>query len=329
MSSDRAPWRVLVTNEIPAAGLERLKACSGLEIDYNPSHGALSEQELVKKLSAGVDAVYCLLTDRITAPVISAGGDRLQLISTMSVGYNHVDVAACAAAGVRVANTPDVLTETTADTAVGLVLAACRRFKEATAAVGSGAWGPWKPEWMCGPDVHGSTVGIIGLGRIGTAVARRLKAFNCRILYSGRQPKSDVAGPLGAEYVDLDTLLSTADIVLPLCPTTSETTGMFDAAAFRKMKRTSVFVNAARGDLVVQDDLIAALKDGEIFSAGLDVTTPEPLPTDSPLVDMPNCYVLPHIGSASLATRGGMATMAADNLVAMYEGRPIPHEVKM
>lgn len=329
MSATRPPWRVLITNEIPAAGLERLKACAGLELDYDPSRGGLSEADLIAKLSDGVDAVYCLLTDRITAPVIAAGGDRLRLISTMSVGYNHVDVAACASAGVSLAHTPDVLTETTADTAVGLALAACRRFKEATASVADGTWGAWRPEWMCGPDVHGSTVGIIGLGRIGAAVARRLRAFNCRILYSGRRPKPDLAGPLQAEFVDVDTLLATSDIVLPLCPLSPETEGMFDRKAFGKMKRTAVFVNAARGELVVQDDLIEALKAGDIFAAGLDVTTPEPLPTDSPLVNMPNCFVLPHVGSASLATRGGMAAMAAENLVAMYEGKPIPHEVKL
>lgn len=319
-----------MTSEIPSAGLARLRECDGLELDY-PKPGApkMNTEQICAKLHEGADALYCLLTDRITSAVLEAGGERLKIIATMSVGYNHVDTAECARRGVKLTNTPDCLTETTADTALGLVLAACRRFKEASAAVVDGGWDVWSPEWMCGPDVHHSTVGIVGLGRIGAAVARRLRAFGCTILYTGRRPKPDVADPLDAEFVDLDNLLARSDIVIPLCPLNDATRGMFDKAMFAKMKNSAVFINAARGELVNQDDLIVALKERVIFGAGLDVTTPEPLPLDSELIKLPNCYILPHIGSASLETRGAMARMAANNVVAAYQQKPLPNEVKI
>lgn len=323
-------WRVVVTSEIPPAGLARLQECDGLDLDYpKPGAPALGTEELCAKLREGSDALYCLLTDKITPAVLEAGGERLKIVATMSVGYNHVDTATCARRGIKLTNTPDCLTETTADTTLGLVLAACRRFKEAAAAVENGGWGVWSPEWMCGPDVHHSTVGIVGLGRIGAAVARRLRAFGCTILYSGNRPKPDVAAPLDAEFVDFETLLAKSDIVIPLCPLNIVTRGMFDKSVFAKMKKSAVFINAARGELVNQDDLIAVLKERGIFGAGLDVTTPEPLPLDSELIKLPNCFILPHIGSASLETRGAMARMAADNIVAAYYSKTLPNEVNI
>lgn len=324
-----AKWRVVVTSDIPPEGLATLKSCEGLELDL-PTHGEkLDSKAINEKLSQGADALYCLLTDRIDKSTLDAGGDRLKLVATMSVGYNHVDMVECTKRGIAVSNTPDCLTETTADTTLGLVLAASRRFKEATQAVVDGSWGVWEPLWMCGQDVHNSVVGIVGLGRIGSAVARRLRAFNCKILYTGSRPKPDVAGPLQAEYVSLDTLLERSDIVIPLCPTNDYTRGMFNAETFAKMKKSAVFINAARGELVNQDDLIVALKERVISGAGLDVTTPEPLPLDSELNKLPNCYILPHIGSASQATRGAMAKMAADNVVAAYNKKPLPNEVRI
>lgn len=322
-----AKWRVVITNQIPPAGIARLRECDGLDLDYTEKK--LETESICSKLREGADVLYCLLTDRIDAKILDAGGSRLKQITTMSVGYNHIDVAECAKRGIAVTNTPDCLTETTADTTLGLVLAASRRFKEATAAVVDGSWGPWQPLWMCGNDVHSSVVGIIGLGRIGAAVARRLRAFNCTILYTGSRPKPDVADPLEAEFVPLDDLLARSDIVIPLCPLNASTTGMFDAKKFAKMKNTAVFINAARGELVNQEDLIVALKEGVIFSAGLDVTTPEPIPLDSELLKLPNCYVLPHIGSASSNTRNGMAKMAADNVIAGFLQKSLPNPVKL
>lgn len=304
-------------------------ASPALELDVWESDDPIPSSELVSRVAAGADAIYCMLTDKINAEVLDAAGPRLKMVSTMSVGYNHVDVAECKRRGITVGNTPDVLTETTADIAVGLVLAACRRFKEATASVENGTWGTWSPSGMCGPDVHSSVVGIVGLGRIGAAVARRLRAFNCTIIYSGRSPKPEIADPLQAIFVPLEELLAKADIVIPLCPLNEHTQGMFDETKFKAMKKTAVFINAARGELVNQDHLVTALNEGQIFAAGLDVTTPEPLPVDSPLIKCPNCFILPHIGSASDGTRTAMATLAASNLLAAYNGTSLPSEVKI
>lgn len=323
-------WRVVVTRRVAPEAMQILRATTPpLDLDIWDSEDPIPSEELISRLSAGTDALYCMLTDKVTPAVLDAAGDRLKIVSTMSVGYNHIDVAECKKRGIIVGNTPDVLTETTADTTVGLVLAACRRFKEATASVVDGTWGTWKPNGMCGPDVHGATVGIIGLGRIGAAVARRLRAFSCKILYSGRAAKPEFEEVLDAKFVGLDELLSSADIVIPLCPLNEETKGMFDKTKFAAMKDTAVFINAARGELVNQEDLYTALTEGQIFAAGLDVTTPEPLPTDSPLIKCPNCFILPHIGSASQGTRTAMATLAAENLVAAHKGEALPSEVKI
>lgn len=325
-----APWRVVVTRRVAPEAMAILRSASPtLHLDVWDSEDPIPSSELLSRIGSGADALYCMLTDKISAEVLDAGGPRLKMVSTMSVGYNHIDVAECKRRGIVIGNTPDVLTETTADTAVGLVLAACRRFKEATASVVDGTWGSWNPYGLCGPDVYGSTVGIIGLGRIGAAVARRLRAFNCRILYSGRARKPEFEEVLDATFVSLEELLRSADIVIPLCPLNESTRGMFDASKFAAMKESAVFINAARGELVNQDDLYTALSEGQIFAAGLDVTTPEPLPTDSPLIKCPNCFILPHIGSASKGTRTAMATLAARNLVAAYTGEPLPSEVKL
>ena len=266
MSRSSAALRVVVTRRVPAPAIALLKSVvPALDLSIWDEDQPIPASELKARLSDGADALYCVLTDKITPEILDAAGSRLRVVSTMSVGYNHIDVEECHRRGIKVGNTPDVLTETTADTAVGLVLASCRRFKEATAAVVDGTWGTWSPLWMCGADVHSSTVGIVGLGRIGAAVARRLRAFNCKILYTGSRPKPAIANPLDAEYVSLDALLEMSDIVIPLCPLNEKTTGMFDAKAFGKMKKSAVFINAARGELVNQDDLVVALKERAIF----------------------------------------------------------------
>lgn len=272
--------------------------------------------------------IYCLLTDKIDAEVLEACGDSLRVVSTMSVGHNHIDVEWCKAHGVAVGYTPDVLTETTADLALGLLLATARRIPEAAAAVQAGAWTTWKPMWLTGKDVAGSTVGVIGLGRIGAAIATRLRGFGCRILYTGgRGPKPDVAGPLGAEYLELGAMLAASDFVVVACALTDATRGLLGPEEFRSMKSDAMLVNIARGEVVNQDALIAALAAGEIAAAGLDVTTPEPIPMDCPLLSMPNVVVLPHIGSASVTTRLLIARMALDNLAAGAAGAPLPFPV--
>ena len=275
----------------------------------------------------GVDGVYCLLTERIDGELLDAAGPQLKVVSTMSVGYDHVDLPALRARGVALGNTPGVLTETTADLALALLLAAARRLPEAWSAAKDGTWGPWQPEWMTGRDVHGSTVGIVGLGRIGAAVARRLLGFGCRIVYSGPRPRPELAEPLGAAYLSFEQLLAESDFVSIHCPLNDATRHLFGAAAFAAMKPTAILINTSRGPVVDQEALYQALKRGQIAAAGLDVTTPEPLPVDHPLFSLPNCVVLPHIGSASIATRLQMALMAAENLIAGVEGKPLPNGV--
>lgn len=330
MTASDSPWRVVVTRKLPESALKTLKnAEPKLDLDLWDEDTQIPRDELIERLSSGTDGLLCVLTDKIDAELLDAAGSRLKVVSTVSVGFNHIDVAECKKRNIVIGNTPDVLTETTADTTVGLVLAACRRFKEAAASVTDGTWGTWNLFGMCGVDVHSSVVGIVGLGRIGSAVGRRLRAFNCTILYTSRSPKPEEADPIDASYVSMDELLTRADIVIPLCPLNSNTAGMFNKEKFEKMKSSAVFINAARGELVNQEDLADALNSGQIFAAGLDVTTPEPIDPDHPLTKCPNCYILPHIGSSSVATRTAMANLAAENLVAAYEGKQLPSQVKL
>ena len=193
--------------------------------------------------------------------------------------------------------------------------------------VKNGQWGSWSPSWMCGAGLLNSTVGIVGLGRIGLAIAKRLRPFSVsRILYTGHQPK-DSAKEVSAEFTNLDTLLAESDFVVVSCAITPETTALFDRAKFAQMKQGAIFVNVSRGAVVVQEDLVDALKNGVIRAAGLDVTTPEPLPTDSPLLTLPNCVVIPHIGSAEEKTRGVMAAMTARNILAVFNNQALPAQV--
>jgi glyoxylate reductase len=229
------------------------------------------------------------------------------------VGVDNVDVAAAAARGIPVGNTPDVLTETTADLAFALILAAARRLPDGIAAVRAGEWLTWEPDWLLGHDVHDATLGIVGLGRIGSAVARRAEGFGMEVIAAGRGD-------------DLEDLLAHSDFVSLHAPLTPETRHLIDAPALARMRPTAYLVNTARGGLVDQDALAQALRDEQIAGAALDVTDPEPLPPEHPLLDAPNLIVLPHLGSATHATRERMADLAVDNLLAGLAGRPLPHQ---
>ncbi len=312
---------VVVTRRIPRAGLERVQeACTVRQWDTDDPIPRPTLLEWVK----GSDGLYCLLTERIDDELLDAAGPSLRVVSTMSVGYDHVNVPACARRGVAVGNTPGVLTGTTADLALALMLATARRIPEAAEAIKLGEWTTWKPEWMAGADLFDSTVGIVGLGRIGQAVAKRLTGFGCRILYHDVQPMPAVAESLGATFVDMDTLLAEADFITLHTQLTEATYHLFNAAAFRKMKRSAILVNTSRGPVVDQEALYDALASGEIAGAGLDVTEPEPLPADHKLLKLKNCVVLPHIASASVATRTKMALIAAENVIAGVTGQPLP-----
>lgn len=317
--------RTLVTRRIPQAGLELVQ--KETEVRQWDSDEPIPRETLLEWVK-GVDGLYCLLTERIDEELLDAAGPSLKVVSTLSVGYDHIDVKACRRRNIAVGNTPGVLTETSADLAVALLLATARRLPESIDAVRNGEWTTWKPEWMAGYDVYNSTVGIVGLGRIGAAVARRLHGgFNCRILYNSPSPKPDVAEPLGAEFTDFPDLLAESDFISIHVPLNAQTRHLFNAEAFRRMKRTAILINTSRGGTVDQEALYDALVSGEIAAAGLDVTTPEPLPTDHPLLRLPNCVILPHIASASYATRSKMALLAAENIVAGVKGLPLPHPV--
>ena len=301
--------RVFVTRELPGRALERLQAEH--DVDLWPQRDAPPYEEL-KQRSAAAEGLLCMRTDRVDPELFDAA-PSLRAVSTMAVGTDHIDLEEAARRGIPVGHTPDVLTDTTADLAVALMLAAARRLPEGEAAVRAGEWGPWHPSWLLGRDLHGATVGIVGMGRIGQAVARRLEGFGVRVLDARRD--------------GLERLLEESDFVTLHCPLTDDTRGLIDAGALRRMKGGAVLVNTARGPIVDTHALAEALAAGEIAAAALDVTDPEPLPADHPLLDAPNLIVLPHVGSATHATREAMADLAADNLLAALRGEPMPSPV--
>nr|XP_023400894.1 glyoxylate reductase/hydroxypyruvate reductase isoform X3 [Loxodonta africana] len=299
------------------------------EVEQWDSDEPIPDEELERGIS-GADGLLCLLSDRVDKRLLDAAGANLKVISTLSVGVDHLALDEIKKRGIRVGYTPDVLTDTTAELAVSLLLTTCRRLPEAIAEVKNGGWTTWKPLWMCGYGLTQSTVGIIGLGRIGQAVARRLKPFGVqRFLYTGRQPRPREAEEFQAEFVSVSQLATESDFIVVACSLTPATKELCNKDFFQKMKKTAVFVNISRGDVVNQDDLYQALAGGHIAAAGLDVTTPEPLPTNHPLLTLKNCVILPHIGSATYRTRNIMSLLAANNLLAGLRGEPMPKELKL
>jgi glyoxylate reductase len=317
--------RVFVARIIPDEGLDPIRAACDLDLweDELPP----PRDELLRRV-AGCDGLLALLTDRVDAELLDAAGPGLRVVSNYAVGFDNVDVGECTRRGIPVGNTPGVLTETTADLAWALLMAAARRVPEADRYVRDGRWLTWGPMLLLGPDVHGSTLGIVGFGRIGQAVARRARGFGIRVLYHdvSRVPEA-IAAELQATFVPLEQLLAEADAVSLHVNLTPETRHLIDAGAFAQMKPTAILVNTSRGPVVHTDALVTALRDGSIGAAALDVTDPEPLPADHPLIGMDNCLVVPHIASASHATRGKMAAMAAENLLAGLRGERLPTPV--
>lgn len=315
---------VFITRVVPQKGLDLIVNDPNLEAEVWPEELPPTRDILLEKV-AGIDGLYCLLTETIDDELLEAAGPQLKVVSQMAVGYDNIDVEACTQRGIPVGNTPGVLTEATADLTLALMLGTARQLVRAAEAVKAGRWQTWEPMGYTGPDLYGSTVGIVGLGRIGLAVARRLAGFKVRLLYHNRKPSPVAAADVGATYVELDTLLAESDFVSLHTPLTPETKHLINAERLKKMKATATLINTARGEIVDQEALIEALRDGTIAYAGLDVTTPEPLPADSPLLSLPNATVLPHIGSASISAREKMATMAAENLVAGLKGERLPN----
>lgn len=288
-----------------------------------PSSSAVppvSREELLMGVT-GKNAIFCSLVDRIDAEVLDRAGPSLKVIGTISVGYDHIDLAECKRRGIRVGYTPDILTDATAELTVALLLATSRRLIEGNKAVHSGEWKTWSPSWMCGQGLSRSTVGIVGFGRIGQEVAKRIRPFGpARILYSNRSDRSAEAEHVRAERVELPALLGASDFVILTCALVPETVNLINRNTIELMKPNAILINSARGANVNQADLYEALRTKRIRAAGLDVTTPEPLPLDSPLLTLDNCVVLPHIGSADEATRTEMSRITACNILAGLNG---------
>lgn len=317
MAADRP--RVVVTRRLPGTALDRLAEVADVEVW--PGRLEPSPAEL-RELAAGSTGLITMLTDRVDAELLDACPD-LRVVANYAVGYDNLDVAELSRRGVAASNTPGVLTDATADIAWALIMATARRLPEGATAVKDGDWLTWEPSWLLGQDVAGATLGIVGYGRIGAAVARRASGFGMEVLAWNRSPKMAD----GVSFVELPELLERADIVSLHCALTPETEGLIGATELQAMKRTAVLVNTARGAIVDQRALAAALRDGEIFAAGLDVVVPEPIPVDHELLAIPSCLVLPHLGSASVATRSKMADMVVDNVLAALRGDPLPNPV--
>ena len=306
--------KVLVTREIPAAGLRPLEGFDVTVLSEAPP----GRDELLEA-ARGTAGVLSTVTEKIDAEFMDAAGDGLKVVANMAVGYDNVDVDAAAERGIVVTNTPGVLDETTADVAFMLLLAAARRLGESERVLRSGRWEWWGPKLFMGPDVWGKRLGIVGLGRIGRAVARRAGGFGMEILYHNRSPKPEAEDELGARYLDLDELLRTADFVSIHTPLTDETHHLIGAEELEKMKPRAVLVNTSRGPVVDEGALADALAKGRIFAAGLDVYEEEPK-VHPKLLELENVVLAPHIGSGSIETRDKMATLAAENLAAVLSG---------
>lgn len=312
---------VLMTHPLPAEWIA--DNLDGFEVILEESgrKGIQGDLEANLPRAAGI---FCLLDDPIPERVLDKA-PNLRVISTMAVGVDNIDLPACTRRGIPVGHTPGVLTEGTADLTLALLLSVSRQLPQSSEDAREGKWASWNPTGWLGADFNGSTAGILGMGKIGTAVARRLAAFGCRILFTNRSPKPEVIQELDAKQVDLDTLLRESDFLCLHTSLNDETRGLINEAAFRKMKSSAVLVNAARGQVVDTEALLFALQTGQIRAAGLDVTDPEPLPPDHPLYQQGNCLITPHIGSATHGTRQRMARIALRNLRNGIQGEKLEH----
>jgi glyoxylate reductase len=310
--------RVFATRRLVGDGLERLGREVDLEIwpDTDPP-----PRDVLLDAAAKCDGLLTTLTDRIDAELLDAAPD-LRIVANLAVGYDNIDVPAATARKVLITNTPGVLTETVADLNLALILAFARRMPEGDRAVRQGGWGQWSPHFLLGRDVHGTMLGIVGLGAIGIAVARRARGFGMKLLYCNRTRKPDAEAELGLEYCSLEELLRRSDWVSVNVALNAETRHIIGAEQLGMMKRDAVLVNTARGGAIDQDALVQALRDRRIGGAALDVFAVEPIPPDDPLLQFDNVIVLPHLGSASVETRTKMTDLCVDNLLAFFAGQP-------
>lgn len=320
---DKLPF-VILTHALPKEWLASLEGrCMWIE-------GPPAEQQNRPGLDARLatrlpeaQGLFCLLTIPVTQDILDQA-PQLRVVSNMAVGVDNVDLAACTRRGIPVGNTPGVLTEATADLSMALILATARRLTEAGVDAKAGRWTTWNPTGWLGTDLDGAVLGIAGMGKIGRAVAKRAYAFGMQLIYTDSTPVPEIEEQLGAVFVSFDDLLARSDILSLHVPLSTETRGMIGESALRQMKPTAILINAARGPVVETAALQRALEQGWIRAAALDVTDPEPLPAGHPLYNLPNCLIVPHIGSATHHTRRRMAELACQNLLAGLEGRRLP-----
>lgn len=314
---------VLLTHPLPPDWISALQGRVRLLV--GPADPPGIAPHLMEQLGEA-EGILCLLIDRVDASLLESA-PRLRVVSSMAVGFDNIDIDACSRRGIPVGNTPGVLTDATADLAMALLLSSARLLPKAAMDARDGFWRTWSPTGWLGADLRGARLGIVGMGKIGKAVAERAKGFGVKIIYSDSKRLPEVESAFGAEYRNLDELLAESDFVSLHCPLNAKTRGMIDESALRKMKPSAFLINTARGPIIVQDALVRALREGWIKGASLDVTDPEPLPPHHPLYDLPNCLVVPHIGSATHGTRRRMAEMACENLLAGLEGDILPFQV--
>lgn len=306
---------IVVTRVPPGSAIDRM---SGVAETWTWMEDRSIDPRVLRDVIVDARGLYCMLTDRIDAALLDRA-PNLVVVSTMAVGVDNIDVAACRERGIAVGHTPDVLTDSTADMAWALMMASSRRLREGLEHVTSGSWGEWEPEALLGHDISHTTLGIVGMGRIGRAVEARARGFGMDVVYTARSDHD-----VGATRLDLGELLARSDHVVIAVPLTDETFHLIGSEELAVMKPTANLVNVARGPIIDTDALVHALRSGVIRCAGLDVTDPEPIPRDHPLVGLANCLIVPHVGSATHRTRIAMADLAADNLIAGITGQPLP-----
>ena len=315
-------FHVLMTRRLPEVAMQAVREFA--ECDVWPEDRPMPSSALSERI-ADAEGLLCLLTDRVDAALLSRA-PRLRVVSTMAVGFDHVDLAACSERGIPVGNTPGVLTETSADLAFALLMTTARRVVEGVEYVKNGLWQTWSPTLLLGRDIFGATLGIVGFGRIGQAMARRARGFGMRVLVRHFHSLTDeVLQAHQAERVSLKRVVEESDFLSLHVPLTPATHRLINRDVLSKMKRTAVLINTARGPVVDTEALCQALLEGKIAGAALDVTDPEPLPAAHPLLSLRNCVIVPHVASASVATRQRMALMAVENLDAGLRRRCLPH----
>ncbi|WP_409295151.1 2-hydroxyacid dehydrogenase [Peribacillus sp. SCS-26] len=308
---------IYITRKLPEESIRNLY--SRFHVSMWDSETEPAPRDVLLEEAGKADALLTMLSDRIDREVMEAG-KNLKVIANLAVGYDNIDLSAAKDMRITVCNTPEVLTDTTADLTFGLMLAAARRINEAAQYVKEGNWKGWSPLLLAGYDVHHKTIGIVGMGKIGQSVARRARGFDMDILYHNRTRNEKAEHELGARYSSFGELIERADFIVCLTPLTPETKGLFNADSFKKMKKTAVFVNASRGPVVDEDALYEALTAGDIAAAGLDVFEQEPISADHPLLKLDNVTAIPHIGSSSVETRMTMMALCSRNIEAVLTG---------